>query len=205
MESQYPTLYGTYNPDWIWGLSNRMRYKNFHLFFSLDGRVGGLMFNHIERYTMNSGRLIDTDNEYRYDEVVNGNRKPYVGEGVKIVSGSVQYDDYGNITDDTRVFAPNDTPVSYESYMRSISENYMYTRRFYHEQTFFKLREVSLGYDIPKSLCQAIGIQGAEVSVVGQNLLLWTKEFRFSDPDVGEEYINSPSIRLVGFNLKLNF
>jgi TonB-linked SusC/RagA family outer membrane protein len=204
-ESQYPTLYGTYNPDWIWGWSNRMRYRNLHLSFSLDGRVGGLMFNHIERYTMNSGRLIDTDNEYRYDEVVNGNPTPYVGEGVKIVSGSVQYDDYGNITNDTRVFAPNDTPVSYESYMRSISENYMYTRRFYHDQTFLKLREVSLGYDIPKSVCQAIGIQSAEVSVVGQNLLLWTKDFRFSDPDVGEEYINSPSIRLAGFNLKLNF
>jgi TonB-linked SusC/RagA family outer membrane protein len=203
--SQYSTVYGTYNPDWIWGWTNKLKYKNVRLAFSLDGRVGGIMFNTIERYMMNSGRLIDTDNQYRYDEVVNGNRTPYVGEGVKIVSGSVQYDDYGNITDDTRVFAPNDTPVSYEAYMRIISENYMYTRRFYHSQTFFKLREVSLGYDIPKSICRYIGLQSAEISVVGQNLLLWTKDFRFSDPDVGEEYINSPSIRLVGFNLQLNF
>ena len=204
-ESKFPTLYGTYNPDWIWGWSNRIRYKNFHLAFSFDGRVGGLMFNQIEYYLIRSGRSIDTDNQYRYDEVVNGNRTPYVGEGVKIVSGSVQYDELGNITNDTRVFAPNDIPVSYEAYMRTISETEGDPRRFVHEKTFFKLREVSLGYDIPKSVCRHAGVQSAEISLVGQNLLLWTKDFRFSDPDVDGENINSPSIRLVGFNLKLNF
>jgi TonB-linked SusC/RagA family outer membrane protein len=203
-ESDFPTLYGTYNPDWIWGWTNRIRYKNFHLAFSFDGRVGGLMFNRIERYLMNSGRSIDTDTQWRYDEVVDGNRTPYVGEGVKIVSGSVEYDNYGNIVDDTRIFAPNDVAVSYEAYIRGISDN-NYTRRFYHDKTFFKLREVSLGYDIPKSICRHLGMQGAEISVVGQNLLLWTKDFRFSDPDVNDENINSPSIRLVGFNLTLTF
>jgi TonB-linked SusC/RagA family outer membrane protein len=204
-KSQYPTLFGTYNPDWIWGWTNKLQYKNVHLAFSLDGCFGGLMFNQIERYMINSGRSIDTDNQWRYDEVVNGNPTPYVGEGVKIVSGSVQYDDNGNITDDTRVFAPNDVAVSYESYMRSISDNTHYTRRFYHDKTFFKLRELSLGYDIPKSICRYLGMQAAEISVVGQNLLLWTKDFRFSDPDIDSENINSPSIRLVGFNLTLNF
>jgi outer membrane receptor protein involved in Fe transport len=203
--SNYPTLYGTYNPDWIWGWTNRLRYKNFRLSFSLDGRVGGIMFNTIERYLINSGRSIDTDNQYRYDEVVNGNKAPYIGEGVKIVSGNVEYDELGNITDDTRVFAPNDVAVSYESYMREISPNYAGPRRFYHDQTFFKLREVSIGYNIPKNVCRYAGVQNAEISVTGQNLLLWTKDFRFSDPDVGDEYINSPSIRMIGFNLSLNF
>jgi hypothetical protein len=203
--SQYPTLFGTYNPDWIWGWTNKLKYKNLHLAFSLDGRVGGLMFNQIERYLLNSGRSIDTDNQWRYDEVVNGNPAPYVGEGVKIISGSVQYDDNGNIVDDTRKFAPNDVPVSYEAYTRTVSDNTLTTRRYYHDKTFFKLREVSIGYDIPKSICRYVGMKSAEISVVGQNLLLWTKDFRFSDPDVDSESINSPSIRLVGFNLTLNF
>jgi hypothetical protein len=204
-KSQYRTLLGTYNPDWIWGWTNNLQYKNIHFSFSLDGRTGGLMFNQIERYLLNSGRSIDTDTQWRYDEVVNGNSTPYIGEGVKIISGSVQYDDLGNIIDDTRKFAPNDVPVSYESYMRTISDNTIGARRFYHSKTFFKLREVSLGYDIPKSVCRYAGIQAAEISVVGQNLLLWTKDFRFSDPDVDGENINSPSIRLIGFNLTLNF
>jgi TonB-linked SusC/RagA family outer membrane protein len=204
-KSQYSQLFGSYNPDWIWGLSSKLRYKKWSLAIAFDGRTGGLMFNQIERYLINSGRSIDTDTEWRYDEVVNGNRTPYIGEGVKIISGSVVYDDYGNIMDDTRKFAPNDVPVSYESYMRNMSDNTMNTRRFYHDATFFKLREVSVGYDIPKSICSRAGIQSAEISVMGQNLLLWTKDFRFSDPDAGSEGINSPSVRLVGFNLTLNF
>jgi TonB-linked SusC/RagA family outer membrane protein len=205
--SQYSTEYGTYNPDWIWGWTNKLQYKNLHLSFSLDGRTGGLMLNTIERYMLDSGRSIDTDNQWRYDEVVNGNPTPYTGEGVKIVSGNVQYDDLGNITNDTRVFAPNDVAVSYESYIRTVSfnDNAHGLRRYYHDQTFFKLRELSIGYDIPKSVCKHLGLQAAEVSAVGQNLLLWTKDFRFSDPDPSSENINSPSIRLVGFNITLNF
>jgi TonB-linked SusC/RagA family outer membrane protein len=203
--SSYPTLYGASNPDWSWGWTNRLQYKNIHFTFLFDGRVGGLMLNQIERYLLNSGRLIDTDTQWRYDEVVKGNKTPYIGEGVKIVSGDVKHDDLGNIIEDTRKFAPNDVPVSYEAYMRAISKEEWEARRFYHEKTFFKLREVSLGYDIPKSICRYAGIQSAEISVVGQNLLLWTKDFRFSDPDVDMQTFSSPSIRLVGFNIKLNF
>jgi TonB-linked SusC/RagA family outer membrane protein len=203
--ADFPTLFGSSHPDWIFGWTNKFQYQNLHFVFSLDGRVGGLMFNTIERYMINSGRSIDTDTQWRYEEVVNGNPTPYIGEGVKIISGAVQYDDFGNVLDDTRKFAPNDVPVSYESYMRNISDNTISARRFYHDKTFVKLREVSIGYDIPKSICRHIGMQGAEISVVGQNLLLWTKDFRFSDPDVNSENINSPSIRLVGFNLMLNF
>jgi hypothetical protein len=204
-KTTFSTLFGSSQPDWIFGWTNTVQYKNFHFALSFDGRVGGLMFNTIERYMMNSGRSIDTDTQWRYDEVVNGNSTPYVGEGVKIISGSVQYDDYGNILDDTRKFAPNDVPVSYESYMRNISDNTMDTRRFWHEKTFVKLREVAVSYNVPSKLCKHIGAQNASVSLVGQNLLLWTKDFRFSDPDKDEENINSPSIRLVGLNLMLNF
>lgn len=45
----------------------------------------------------------------------------YVGQGVKVVSGSVKYDSYGNILEDTRVFAPNDVATSYEAYTKITS------------------------------------------------------------------------------------
>ena len=47
-------------------------------------------------------------------------------------------------------------------------------------------------------------LKGLTVGVIGQNLLMWTKEFRFSDPDKGSDDINTPSTRLVGFNIKLD-
>ncbi|MDR1455290.1 MAG: TonB-dependent receptor, partial [Tannerella sp.] len=202
--SAYPSLMGSENPDWIWGWSNDIRYRDFRLAFSFDGRVGGRIFNYIEQRLMHSGRLIDTDNQWRYDEVVNGLTN-YVGQGVKIVSGSVVYDSDGNITEDSRVFAPNDVPASYETYMRLIGLDESHKPEFIHSKTFFKLRELSLGYTLPQPLCRRIGLQQAEVALVGQNLLLWTKDFRFSDPDRDTESVNAPSMRLIGINLKLNF
>ncbi|MDE6093390.1 MAG: SusC/RagA family TonB-linked outer membrane protein, partial [Muribaculaceae bacterium] len=119
------------------------------------------------------------------------------------VSGSVKYDSDGNILEDTRVFAPNDVAVSYESFARSYygsSSKSIFKR----DMTFFKLRELSIAYRLPKKYCVGV-IKGAEAALVGQNLLLWSKGFRFSDPDRGSENINSPSVRLIGFNVKLNF
>lgn len=202
-ESAYPTYAGTYNPNWIWGWSNTFNYKDFTLSFSFDGRVGGYMFDYMSSRLWHSGRHIDSDNEYRYDEVVNGNHNGYIAEGVKIVSGDVKYDSDGNILDDTRVFAPNGVAVSYETYMRSYNGS-SGKSNFKKSKTFFKLRELSLGYRLPKKYCTHI-VQGAEVALVGQNLLIWTKDFKFSDPDVDTENINSPSVRYVGVNLKLNF
>ena len=52
--------------------------------------------------------------------------------------------------------------------------------------------------------------KSASLSFIGQNLLMWTKGFKYSDPDsidlsTGEENLSSPSLRLIGYNLKLNF
>lgn len=64
----------------------------------------------------NSGAHIDSDNQYRYEEVVNNN-KTFIGQGVKVVSGKAEWDANGNVIMDNRVFAPNDKVVSYQDYM----------------------------------------------------------------------------------------
>ena len=99
-----------------------------------------------------SGVHIDSDNAWRYDEVVNGNHKGYIAEGVKIVSGSVKYDSDGKILEDTRVFAPNDVAVSYESFCRSYGDSSSKSH-FLKSKTFFKLRELSISYRLPKKYC----------------------------------------------------
>ncbi|MDR2955078.1 MAG: SusC/RagA family TonB-linked outer membrane protein, partial [Prevotella sp.] len=179
--SDYPTLAGYSNPDWTWGWTNTLRHKNVTLSFSLDGRVGGVMFNSMEARLWQSGRHIDSDNQWRYQEVVEG-KKNYVGTGVKVVSGSVKYDLDGKILEDTRVFAPNDEEVSYESYMRLYNGGNRSNNL--QDKTFFKLRELSLNYSFPKLICERLKVKEANVALIGQNLLIWTKDFRFSDPDI---------------------
>lgn len=211
------TVQGYTSPDWIWGFNTSVSYKNFTLSLSLDGRVGGIAYSKTDQAMWNSGSHIDSDNQWRYDEVVN-KKKTYIGQGVKLVSGSADWDSNGNITRDDRVFAPNDIVVSYQDYMIGINpyaEGSSKRIQNYFDQTFIKLRDLSISYALPKELCSKVGMKGASIGFVGQNLLMWTKEFRFSDPDKienvtdggtnYEDNISSPSIRYVGFNVKLDF
>lgn len=199
--SKYYSKIGNMDPDWMWGLTNTFKYKDFTLSLSLDGRIGGLSLNRTNRYLWQTGAHPDSDNQWRYDEVVNGN-KSYVADGVTVTSGSVTYDSYGNIVEDTRIFEKNTKPVSYEQYIKN------YWRKgaqFITDETFFKLRELSLTYDLPKAFLNKLGVTSSSVSLIGQNLLLWTKEYKFADPDRATDDLNSPSVRYVGVNLKMEF
>jgi TonB-linked SusC/RagA family outer membrane protein len=198
-DSPRATVLGYSDPDWMWGFNNTFKYKNLSLAFSFDGRVGGKSYNNMVGYMWSSGSHIDSDNSWRYDEVVNG-KETYKLDGVKVVSGTTTRDTYGNILTDTRVFAPSTDVISYEDYSR----NYRGVQDYF-TQTFFKLRELSLIYNIPTKFIKHVGMKNASIGFVGQNMLLWTKEWKFSDPDVGSDNLNSPSVRYMGFNVKANF
>ena len=210
VKQNFQTKIGNTTPDLVWGITNTFKYKNFTLSFTLDGRVGGLSYSKTHQMLWNTGAVIDTDTQWRYEEVVNGN-KTYIGQGVKVVSGSVTRDPDGNIIEDTRVFAPNDVVVSYESYISKYHDSHHNAcRQNILKETFFKLRNLSLTYDLPSTLCQKMKMKSASIGFTGQNLFLWAKEYKYADPDKGgdssgTESLNSPSQRYMGFNLKVNF
>lgn len=197
--SDYQKKYGYGEPDFSFGFINNFTYKNWMLGVNIDGRIGGLMYNYIYDKMWDSGTNPESDNQYRYDQVVNGLNN-YIGKGVKVISGKATYDKYGNITSDTRQYAPNDVPVGYQNF----AQNYRGGDRGIQNESFIKLREVSLGYRIPAKVTAKLGVKTASLSLTGQNLFLWTK-FKFSDPDVDTENLNSPSQRMVGFNVRVGF
>ncbi|OCR41652.1 membrane protein [Bacteroides fragilis] len=47
-------------------------------------------------------------------------------------------------------------------------------------------------------------MKGVTLGLIGQNLLIWMKEFKYADPDVDSDDLNSPSMRYVGFNVKFD-
>ncbi|WP_075966445.1 SusC/RagA family TonB-linked outer membrane protein [Parabacteroides massiliensis] len=207
IQSKYQSVAGYENPDWIFGFNNTVRYKDFTLSFTLDGRIGGVAHSVMDQALWMTGAHRDSDTFWRYDEVVNGN-KSYIGEGVKVVSGSVEYDSQGHIVSDTRVFDLNDKAVSYEGYMKLYNgAGNVWNAKHQHilKQTFIKLRELSLNYNIPQNICNKIGMKRASIAFVGNNLFLLTKDFKFSDPDKATENLNSPSLRMLGCNIKINF
>lgn len=206
--SAYSSKYGNSDPDWIWGVNTSLKYKNWNFNISVDGRVGGLAQTTTEMYMWRSGSHPKSVTPERYTDATGG-AATYIAEGVKVISGSATYDTYGNITSDTRVYAPNDVPVAYQSYINTAHAGTAWggspSPYETYSTTFLKIREMSLTYDVPKSICSKIKSQGVSVSAVGQNMFLWAKQFKYSDPDGGYENFSDPSIRYVGFNLKLNF
>jgi TonB-linked SusC/RagA family outer membrane protein len=198
--SDYSTVIGYSDPDFIWGLTSAVNWKNFKLHLSFDGRVGGLGYNYTNNKMWETGSHPDSDNQWRYDEVVNGNTS-YVGNGVQVSSGNVTYDQYGNILEDTREYVINDTPVSYQDYARRYRDG----RDGAADPTFFKLRELSIGYSMPKEVLRSVGLNSLEIALTANNVFLWTKEFRFADPDWNSDSdLTSPSQRFVGINVKMS-
>ena len=204
--SNYQSVHGYSNPDWVWGVNSELQYKSFTFGFSVDGRVGGMSFSRLDALLWHSGAHIDTDNQWRYDEVVNGLTN-YVGPGVKVVSGTVEYDTYGQILSDTRVFEPNDVEVSYEGYIRRYHTGaWSWRSQNILDETFLKLRELYITWKVPADASSKIGLSDLSISIVGQNLLYWGKEYKMTDPDYGSSWdLVSPSIRYFGLNLKTNF
>jgi hypothetical protein len=191
------------DPQWVWGFSNMVKWKDFSLLLSFDGRVGGQNDNDSDWDMWRTGSHPDSDNQWRYDEVVNGLHN-YVGQGVKLVDGTIQYDYDGRVLSDTRVFAPNDIETSYEQYIRAMYGGGPVSTSVF-DLTFLKLREAAIGYNLPKAFAKKLNLDNLQVSLIGQNLYIWVKEFRWADPDKGQDNENAPLPRFAGFNIKVEF
>lgn len=192
---------GNDDPDWIYGLENTLTYKNLSLRFLLDGRIGGLIYSTTNQKMWWGGTHPGTVNGYRDD--ANEGKATYVGNGVVVTSGSVTYDANGNINADTRKFAPNEKGVNYIDYMINTSNN-AGTNYNYYNETFLKLREVTITWQAPAKWLGNSFIKGATLSAVGRNLLLASK-LPNVDPDPGADNLQTPSTRNIGINLNLRF
>lgn len=199
--SDYNYLYGYSDPKFIFGFSNSIRWNDFRFGVSFDGRIGGYLNNYSSYKMWDTGSHPDSDNQYRFDDVVN-NSKSYVGSGVIVTSGEAKFDSYGNITSDTRTYGKNETQVSYQDYARAYGDG----TRGVTNATFIKLREISIGYTIPETISKKLGARSIMLSLTGQNVWMWAKEFRFADPDKADDtQLSAPSTRYVGANIQLTF
>lgn len=203
------SLAGYSDPDWMWGFSSTLNYKRFALNISFDGRVGGLAQSITEMYMWRSGNHPNSLTEERYLDAKTPGSKNYLGQGVKVVSGSIVYDANQKMVTDTRVFAPNDVYTTYKSYIEALHKGTAWggspSPVDLYSTSFFKLRELSVSYRLPDNLLKRVGSKGISVSAVGQNLIYWAKQFKYSDIDGGSENFIDPSMRYIGFNVKVDF
>jgi len=192
--------FGDRDPDWIYGWQNNFSYKNWNLSFSVDGRIGGLIYSTTNQKMWWGGTAKGTVTPFRDD--ANAGNSTYVGPGVVVTSGNVEYDSYGNIISDTRKFAPNTTPVNYISFMQTTS-GAMLNNYFYYSGTYLKMRELVLTYQLPAKIMKGV-FTGASVSFIANNLFILAK-IPNVDPDAERDELQTPSMRSMGVNFNIRF
>ncbi len=211
---RYPKnqILGYSNPDWVWGLTNKFSYKNLFLTLQIDGRVGGEMENYIRRQTFRGGRHIETVQgamgDARYQDYLGV--KSWVGEGVVVTSGTPVYDPVtGQITNyKDLTFAPNGTKTYLQDYIsryNSTAEGNLMSK------SFAKLREITLGYNIPSKILGNSFFKSASMSFVARNLFYFADK-KHKDVDIDQyagsqtsSSLQSPTVKRFGFNLNLVF
>ena len=196
----YGQYFGTSDPDWIYGWQNNFSYKNFSLNVSVDGRLGGLIYSTTNQKMWWGGTAPGTVTQYRDD--ANAGNSTYVGPGVVVTSGEIEYDSHGNIVSDTRKFAPNTTAVNYISFMQTTSGQMM-NNYFYYSGSYLKMRELVLTYQFPSNWIKGI-FNAASVSFIGNNLFILSK-IPNVDPDAERDDLQTPSMKSVGVNVNLKF
>ena len=201
-------MVGDPNPDFKLGINNTLTYKGVSLSVLWDMTRGGDLYS----VTVNSllGRGVTNDTRDRKTSWIipgfygdpNAPGSPLLVNGKKVPNHTV-------ITTNDVFFSAGGPSGSFG--INSATEWQVY------DATVYRLREVTLAYDIPKSVYRKLPIAGISVSLTGRNLWHEAPNFpRYSnfDPEVnsfgststqGIELSAAPTTRRFGFNLQVKF
>ena len=181
---------GNFNPDWLGGILNSFRYKNFNFRFLIDIRQGGEVVSFTKTLLASDGLLAETA----------------IGRQGGIRFGTDVY------TNETPASSP--TAVDPETFWTSIGgRNSPAGEAFVEDASNIRLREMSLSYGFGQSSLQNTHFKNIKLSLVGRNLFFLSNNASI-DPEAihgtatandGYEAFSLPTTRSIGLNLKLGF
>ena len=187
--------FGSVLPDFTGGFQNSFTYKGLVLNINIDYQQGGKyfslsdMFGSFSGLTARTAEINDKGKNIR-DAVADGG-------GVHVV---------GVDANKNKV----DMYVEAQDYFHGMVGNNVFDE-FIYDLTFMKLRELSLGYQLPVNRWGNLSktIQSASVAIVGRNLWLISSSTKDFDPsEISAQYGENgqlPGTRSLGFNLKIGF
>ena len=185
-------------PKFTGGLNNVITYKGINLTFLIDFKSGGDIY---------SGTNVRMTGSGFHKQTLQGRdgEKPLTVSGViqngTDASGNPIYEPF------TKTLTPGEARNYWGQLANRAQENFIY------DASFVKLRQITLGYSIPKQLLNKTPISNLTVSFVGRNLAILFKNVPNIDPESsytssnaqGLDYFGMPSTRTYGFNLRATF
>jgi TonB-linked SusC/RagA family outer membrane protein len=183
-------IIGNIAPDWTGGATFSIRYKAFDFSTLIDAKIGG----DVHSMTYSWGRYAGT-----LSETLIGRETGVVGNGV--------------MSDGNGGYVANNVTVSAKSFNQSSYSNSIESSAIF-DASYVKLRQISIGYTLPRKFIENSVVKSLKVSIVGRNLLILHKNTPHIDPETGfsasngnqgQEFGQYPSSRNIGFNINMRF
>ena len=191
---------GNINPDGVGGLFSSFSYKNIFLDFSIDFRIGGDVINEMYQYSTASGL---TPESLQFRDTEHGGLSYYYpgnnnASGVPVqVDPSLGAGPNGETVYHDGVILPGVVASTGEKNTRIIPAGYYYNQTYnwgtqpeqltyrhsVFDNSYVKLRELTIGYQFPEKLTSKLGMTRLSVSVFGRNLFYFYKALKNYDAE----------------------
>ena len=191
---------GNINPDGVGGLFSSFSYKNIFLDFSIDFRIGGDVINEMYQYSTVSGL---TPESLQFRDTEHGGLSYYYpgnnnASGVPVqVDPSLGAGPNGETVYHDGVILPGVVASTGEKNTRIIPAGYYYNQTYnwgtqpeqltyrhsVFDNSYVKLRELTIGYQFPEKLISKLGMTRLSVSVFGRNLFYFYKALKNYDAE----------------------
>jgi len=190
-------VFGSALPKWVGGFTNSFNYKDIIVSFLIDFKLGGKLLSGTNFNAYRHG-LHKASLEGREGGTLDaGGNDPgkVTGVGVDINSN------------------PNTASARNEDYFSVVRARALIEPVIY-DAGYWKLRQITAGYDFTKFLSPTFPIKGLKLSFVANNVLMLKKWADNIDPEafgyssdnvVGMESPTVPTTRSIGFNLNVKF
>ncbi|WP_217633303.1 SusC/RagA family TonB-linked outer membrane protein [Pricia antarctica] len=179
-------FFGSALPNWIGGITNSFKYKNFNASFLIDFKLGGKMI---------SGTNFNATRHGLHKQTLPGRETGVVGDGVN-QAGEV-----------------NQVATESQTYWEVVRSQQLIEPIVY-DSGFWKLRQMTLGYDFGGLLSENALVKDVTLSLFANNLFIIKKWVPNIDPDSfgyssdnvsGLESTGVPTTCSIGFNLNCKF
>jgi outer membrane receptor protein involved in Fe transport len=185
-ETQSDQVIGNMMPKWTGSINNNLQWKNLTFGALVDMRYGGDFISMTDNYACEFGNSTKT---------LTG-RDGMVVSGVSASTGEA-----------------NTVKTTAEKYYTSIAGPYGVGEAFMYKNTYIKLRELSLGYQLPSLWLKHIFIKSAKITAVARDLFYIYKSapvnpegaYTRSDYAQAFELGSTPPVRSFGFAVNLKF
>ncbi len=198
-------ILGNPNPDFLLGFINQFTFKGFTLNTLIDYRQGGQLYSTTLRELLGRGVTKDTEDRERF----------VIIKGVLAAPNDLSKP----LRDANNSTIPNNVGISLNDFYfgpGSAAINSFDDVSIY-DATTVRLREVTLGYDLPRTLLSKTPFSQFNISLSGRNLYWYSPnipKYTNFDPETstfgasnqqGFEYTNAPTTRRYGVNLRVTF